>query len=803
MYNTANNSFGKLESSIWPSATSFIMQSQYSDLFPDHIGVDYFLKLEQKNELQEIVKREIVLVTNKAGDIFTITRGAWFCPASDTATTQTNTSFSFNAGDSVSLTVVSEHIQQMETDIATLQTTKANDNVVVKLTGDQTIAWVKTFSSSPIVPIPTTDMQVAPKKYVDDSIVSASNVEALVDKDTYILWEDCLVNDSLFPETAPTFAESTLVQNIGDVTENTRVALYDFGSGVAGNTMKLALRKFVSPSADLSIRLETVDGIIIPAVVAITWTYTALASSEFSASYEARKWFDWITSSNTVGWAASWTTWWLRILLPSAVKIYKYRIFPRGTGITDSPTAWTFEGSNNGSTWTTLDTQTGISWWVVGTFKEFPSIFTTNFLYYRINITASGTGYAWVDELQLFRVDDNGTFCNNNMLGMLTANTTTSVSSQDAQISTTEIIPTGTLVNANATATVTAASLTTSLVDTTITFALSFAITLGQKYAIVLNQVGDVVNATNYYGVGYVDRNTTTRLSKIWNGTTRTIRSWPTKTSTVALWTNIWQQTMLVTYNIIPLVKVRVFNMTTWFTLNWWWYVNTSFTWTNLILENWTTYTLTKNYVNGFITTVWTITGNDLSITVWSSFIVEALSIQTESVTIFPYTSSPLSLPTVLLKTSATYSYKLPTDFPRIANEAKSAGQSVITTFLWLKWWFTGLSNTTYYASNTPWSISATAGTNPYVVGNGIDTTTLKIDWKNLNKAITVSASPFSYTNTTGWPIQVRVTGGTVNPIVINGVTVATATWIINTLPAWAEMTVTYTVLPTITYSDL
>ena len=169
----------------------------------------------------------------------------------------------------------------------------------------------------------------------------------------------------------------------------------------------------------------------------------------------------------------------------------------------------------------------------------------------------------------------------------------------------------------------------------------------------------------------------------------------------------------------------------------------------------------------------------------------------------FIYTNSTLSLPTLLSKTDADFTYKLPTDFPRIANEAKSAGQNVITTYYGLKDWFSGLSPVTYYASNTPWLISATAGTNVYALGNGIDTTTLKIDWKNLNKGITVWASPFSYTNTTWWPIQVRITGGTVNPIVINGVTTATATWHINTLPAWWVMTVTYTVLPTITYSDL
>ena len=45
---------------------------------------------------------------------------------------------------------------------------KADDNTAFKLTGNQTVNGVKTFTSSPIVPTPTTDFQVATKKYVDD-----------------------------------------------------------------------------------------------------------------------------------------------------------------------------------------------------------------------------------------------------------------------------------------------------------------------------------------------------------------------------------------------------------------------------------------------------------------------------------------------------------------------------------------------------------------------------------------------------------------------------------------------------------
>lgn len=46
---------------------------------------------------------------------------------------------------------------------------KADDNTVVKLSGDQSIDGIKTFNSSPVVPTPTTDFQSATKKYVDDN----------------------------------------------------------------------------------------------------------------------------------------------------------------------------------------------------------------------------------------------------------------------------------------------------------------------------------------------------------------------------------------------------------------------------------------------------------------------------------------------------------------------------------------------------------------------------------------------------------------------------------------------------------
>ena len=57
-------------------------------------------------------------------------------------------------------TVSFSNIAWQPTDNANLATAlnaKADDNAVVKLTGDQTIAWTKTFSTSPVVPSKTTD----------------------------------------------------------------------------------------------------------------------------------------------------------------------------------------------------------------------------------------------------------------------------------------------------------------------------------------------------------------------------------------------------------------------------------------------------------------------------------------------------------------------------------------------------------------------------------------------------------------------------------------------------------------------
>lgn len=66
------------------------------------------------------------------------------------------------------------------------------DSETVKLTGDQTVSGVKTFSSSPIVPTPTSDMQTSTKKYADDGLATKvpTSRTLTINGTTYDLSED-------------------------------------------------------------------------------------------------------------------------------------------------------------------------------------------------------------------------------------------------------------------------------------------------------------------------------------------------------------------------------------------------------------------------------------------------------------------------------------------------------------------------------------------------------------------------------------------------------------------------------------
>ena len=152
--------------------------------------------------------------------------------------------------------------------------------------------------------------------------------------------------------------------------------------------------------------------------------YTASASSAYS---QAPAWgafqskllgaysgvgAGWITNATTTGW--------LQIQLPSAVVVSAYELASLPQFPARTPAAWTLAGSNDGTTWTTIDTQSGqtVDYWQTGATasvtQSLPRTFyvlgsATAYAYYRLTITANnGDGsYLAISQFKLLSATPN------------------------------------------------------------------------------------------------------------------------------------------------------------------------------------------------------------------------------------------------------------------------------------------------------------------------------------------------------------------------------------------------------------
>lgn len=135
-------------------------------------------------------------------------------------------------------------------------------NNTVRKTGDQTIAGVKTFSSSPIVPTPTDDMQVSTKKYVDDLGALKASLSSPAFTDT---------------PTAPTASSGT---------NNDQVATTAFAQPrlVSGTNIKTINGTSLLGSGDISVSPTTADvgiatsGLSAGAIGSYTFAYRSSGS---------------------------------------------------------------------------------------------------------------------------------------------------------------------------------------------------------------------------------------------------------------------------------------------------------------------------------------------------------------------------------------------------------------------------------------------------------------------------------------------------------------------------------------------
>lgn len=99
-------------------------------------------------------------------------------------------------------------------------------------------------------------------------------------------------------------------------------------------------------------------------------------------------------------WQSNSPVCWLRYQFPAAATVKSYKIFSYGGNY--EPKDWTFEGSNDGASWTVLDTQADIHWYPTEA-KAFTLASPATYTYFRLNITANnGFDRAIVAELELY-----------------------------------------------------------------------------------------------------------------------------------------------------------------------------------------------------------------------------------------------------------------------------------------------------------------------------------------------------------------------------------------------------------------
>jgi len=102
--------------------------------------------------------------------------------------------------------------------------------------------------------------------------------------------------------------------------------------------------------------------------------------------WEAYKVFDGDTSDSSRWYSNSAIPQWIQQYIPGNTIATAYKIYPTTAGETYSPFNFTFSGSNNNITFTTLDTQTFQQNWI-GLPRTFSFSNTNPYSFYRLNIT--------------------------------------------------------------------------------------------------------------------------------------------------------------------------------------------------------------------------------------------------------------------------------------------------------------------------------------------------------------------------------------------------------------------------------
>lgn len=137
--------------------------------------------------------------------------------------------------------------------------------------------------------------------------------------------------------------------------------------------------------------------------------YEATCSSVFNSSYMAFEAFNHTNDNSYDCWASEngSTTGWVQYDFGEGYgeRLYRYVVTSRNNSDTTSaPKSWTLQASNDGSTWTLIDTQTNQINWAQAESRMFDVTVSKVYRYYKMNITANNGNISYVSlgELELY-----------------------------------------------------------------------------------------------------------------------------------------------------------------------------------------------------------------------------------------------------------------------------------------------------------------------------------------------------------------------------------------------------------------
>lgn len=127
----------------------------------------------------------------------------------------------------------------------------------------------------------------------------------------------------------------------------------------------------------------------------VEWAYDAFQSQSLwwttsGTSYNASSPYSYSGAVSTTISGSAYAGEWLQIQLPNPVTVYTYTMYTRSYSLTRGPNTFKLAGSTDGTTWTLVDTQTGISWTASG--NTFTCASPGSYSYYRLVVNTNNGG---------------------------------------------------------------------------------------------------------------------------------------------------------------------------------------------------------------------------------------------------------------------------------------------------------------------------------------------------------------------------------------------------------------------------